>query len=113
LLHRTPRRRNRRIRTGTARRTQTGRERDRFQIRLAKRSADLFLADKNLEDTGNGKAQHERPERRPEHRQRMIQTEREPMHCVTVAAPPLHFQRHRLPIALAMEFALPRLGKLP
>ena len=36
----------------------TGRERDRFQIRLAKRSADLLLADKNLQHTGNGKAQH-------------------------------------------------------
>jgi hypothetical protein len=43
----------------------------------------------------------------------VIQTQREPIHCVTVAAPPLHFQRHRLPIALAMVFAVPRLGKLP
>jgi hypothetical protein len=43
----------------------------------------------------------------------VIQTQREPIHCVTVAAPPLHFQRHRLRIALAMEFAVPRLGKLP
>jgi hypothetical protein len=43
----------------------------------------------------------------------MIQTQPEPIHCATVAASRLHFQLHRLPIALAMEFAVPRLGKLP
>jgi hypothetical protein len=43
----------------------------------------------------------------------MIQTKPEPIHCATVAASRLHFQLHRLPIALAMEFAVPRWENCP
>jgi hypothetical protein len=53
-LNRTLSCRHRRIGVGAARRAETSRERNRFQIRLTKSAAHLFFADKNLEHPGNG-----------------------------------------------------------
>jgi hypothetical protein len=86
LLNRASSRGRGRVRTRTAGCTQAGRDRNGFESCLAESAAHLLSADENLERSGNSKAEDQRPERRPEHGERVIQTH--PDHFAISPAPP-------------------------